>query len=58
MFDFTEPIKSGSFLPGQNIFSIAFTSSGSPTCKNKKQVYSVNDRFQIEQVVNFKNTEN
>lgn len=31
MFDFTEPINKGSVRPGQNTFSRAFTSSGSPT---------------------------
>lgn len=31
MFDFTEPISKGSVRPGQNTFSRAFTSSGSPT---------------------------
>lgn len=32
MFDLTEPILSGESRPGQNTFSNAFTSSGSPTC--------------------------
>lgn len=31
MLDFTEPINNGLVRPGQNTFSRAFTSSGSPT---------------------------
>jgi hypothetical protein len=32
MFDLTDPIRSGVFLPLQNTWSIVFSSSGSPTC--------------------------
>lgn len=31
IFDLTDPIGSGSLRPSQNTFSIALTSSGSPT---------------------------